>query len=89
LVSRPVNQSKSARLEVGRRLDEIGGEVSRVEGSGDEDIGILDVLLEVGILALLQNEKCLARSVLELSEESRSKRTLLEVTTYSHPCSSQ
>ena len=42
-----------AHLEILSRLDELGGEVTRVEGRRDEDIGVDNVLLEVRVLTLL------------------------------------
>ena len=40
-------------LEVLRLGDELAGEVARVEGRGDEDLGVLDVLLENTVRAFL------------------------------------
>ena len=40
-------------LEVLRLGDELAREVARVEGCGDEDLGVLDVLLEDAVRALL------------------------------------
>ena len=42
-----------ADFEVLRLGDELASEVARVEGCGDEDLGVLDVLLEDAVRALL------------------------------------
>ena len=75
-------------LEVLSGLEHLGGQVTRVEGGGDDDLGILDVLAELGVgrvlvsgddelVALLLEPVSNAELVLDGTEQTRLLVTVL------------
>lgn len=77
-----------AALEVLGRLEHLSGEVGRMEGGGDDDLGILDVLAELGVgrvlvggddelVALLLEPVSDAELVLDGTEQTGLRVTVL------------
>ena len=73
------NTSSDTALEILGLLDDFGGEVTRVEGGGDDDLGILDVLAKLGVGSILVSgdDELVTELVLDGTEQTGLLFTVL------------